>query len=84
MVLSFGALKNASDSYIDSIGLIWEYMENAGPRSINNCPQFSSCRFMHREDWKIAKKAIIELDSREKADVESVLNDSVPEPNLND
>jgi hypothetical protein len=80
LVLTLGGLHDAPDSYLNSIGLIWEYFSNAGPRSINGYPQFFSCHLMHRDDWDRARKAIIELDNREKSDVERLLDDSVTEP----
>lgn len=74
LVLTLGALYGAPDSYINSIGLIWEYLKQAGPRSINGYPQFFSCRLVHKEDWEKIRKTIIELDNREKSDVESLLD----------
>lgn len=43
--------------HTEQIGVIWEYLAQAGPRSINGMPMFFSCRFMHREDWQRALAA---------------------------
>lgn len=37
---------------VDSPGLIYEYMDKAGPRSINGMPMFCSFRFLSQEDAK--------------------------------
>jgi hypothetical protein len=36
--------------YINNIGLIYEYISNAGPMGINGKPIFMSCRFLTKED----------------------------------
>jgi hypothetical protein len=42
--------------WYDEIGLIYEYLDKAGPRCINGCPIFMSCRIMSKSDadrmWK--------------------------------
>jgi hypothetical protein len=70
MPLAFGALKDMTEDAIRHIGLIWEYLDQAGPRSINGYPIFSSLRFMHKDDWARATLAIkTELDRRENVKV---------------
>lgn len=50
---------------LKQIGLIWEYVREAGPRSINEMPSFLSHRLMHVDDWERARLAInAELDRR--------------------
>lgn len=44
--------------YFRDIGLIYEYLDKAGPRSINGYPIFFSMRIMHRDDWARAARAI--------------------------
>lgn len=75
LVLSLGALSKAPDTYINSIGLFWEYIKDAGPLSINGYPQFFSCRMVHKEDWAKIRKTILELDNREKSELEDLLED---------
>lgn len=43
---------------VDDIGVIWEWMSEAGPRSINGMPMFMSFRMMNRSDAARAWKAI--------------------------
>lgn len=69
MPLCLGALADMSEEYVKEIGIIWEYLSKAGPRSINGYPMFLSMRVMHREDWeKIfpaverAEKALLEVE----------------------
>jgi len=42
----------------ESIGCMYEYFSEAGPRSINGYPVFMSACFMHKDDWKICVPAI--------------------------
>lgn len=44
--------------YCRQIGVIYEWMDKALPRSVNGCPTFGSCHILHREDWERAKEAI--------------------------
>jgi len=36
--------------FIKNIGLVYEYLSEAGPRCINGCPTFTSVRLLSRED----------------------------------
>lgn len=50
---------------LQQIGIIYEYLNQAGPRSINGYPCFFSLRVLHVEDWRIALVAInAELERR--------------------
>lgn len=49
MTLSFGGL---TKEFIDEIGMIYEYLEKAGPLSVNDNPSFFSCTFLNKEDAK--------------------------------
>jgi len=46
--------------HLKSIGLIYEYLDKAGPMSVNGQPNFFSCRFMNKEDaatmWEYYEK----------------------------
>lgn len=44
------AYKYFNENYISSIGLVYEYMSNAGPMSVNGLPNFFSARFLNIED----------------------------------
>lgn len=48
------------------LGLVWEYLSEAGPRSVNGMPIFMSLRFMHIEDWNRARTAILREEERRK------------------
>jgi len=50
--------------WLANIGILYEYMSQAGPRSINGCPMFFSVRYMHREDWCRARGAIQREEER--------------------
>src|SRR5688500_15846561 len=39
---------------INDVGCVWEWLSEAGPRSINGMPCFFSCRFMNKKDAKFA------------------------------
>jgi hypothetical protein len=65
--LALGAMKEAPEAHIKDVGLMWEWMREAGPRSINGYPMFFSVRFMHQLDWERALPAIkAELKRREE------------------
>jgi len=54
----------------ENVGTVWEYMSNAGPRSVNGMPMFFSCHFMHAEDWQRVLKAVTaERDKRSNIEV---------------
>lgn len=54
VINSFGMLASAVLENFDreSIGALYEYMDKAGPRSINGDPFFLSCHVMHIEDFR--------------------------------
>lgn len=73
--LALGGLQGMYECEVKRIGLIWEYMSEAGYRAINGYPTFLSCRIMSKEDWDTARKAIQrEMQRREKA-AETVLDE---------
>lgn len=44
--------------YAEKVGLIFEYLNEAGPRSINGQPCFTSHRLLHVDDWKRVRPVI--------------------------
>jgi hypothetical protein len=58
MPLALGALAEWSQAEFGQIGIFWEYLDKAGPRSINGMPGFFSFHMMHVEDWDRARKVI--------------------------
>lgn len=70
MVAAFGGFADCSKTYLDEIGIIWEWIDEALPRAINGMPMFMSCKVMHKEDWSRARVAINnELDRRREIQV---------------
>lgn len=43
--------------FLEKVGVVWEWLDKAGPRAINGMPMFFSCRFMHVADWARAVDA---------------------------
>lgn len=50
MVIALGGFANLSKEEAENIGLIYEYMDKAGPRSINGNPCFMSCRTLTKKE----------------------------------
>lgn len=57
----------AYQHHFQHLGLFWEWMSAAGPRSVNGYPIFFSCRIMHTEDWERARRAIIREQERRES-----------------
>lgn len=41
----------------EDVGIVWEWMDKALPRTVNGRPMFTSCQLMHKDDWKRAHEA---------------------------
>lgn len=54
--VALGAFKDWTREEVDQIGVLYEHLDKAGPRSINGMPGFFSARLLHRDDWKIARE----------------------------
>jgi len=67
MPLAFGAFEGYTDDDLKDVGLIYEYLDQQGPHSINGYPMFWSCRIMHKDDWERARAAIIVEVERRKS-----------------
>lgn len=66
MPLSLGALAGATKKDLEQIGCIWAdtAKDHTTGRSINGQPTFTSCRMMLKEDWAIAREAILKETQR--------------------
>jgi hypothetical protein len=65
MPVALGAFSNVRKNDLKHVGVLWEYMNKAGPRGINGYPMFMSLRVLNRTDWDRARKAIAaELERR--------------------
>jgi len=51
----------------DPPGMIFEYLDKAGPRSINGMPMFPSCQMLSLEDAKTVLELYNKLKDAEKA-----------------
>lgn len=51
-------------SYLDSIGLIYEYTREASPRSVNGYPIFFSCRFLNKAQAARVMAAVVREQGR--------------------
>lgn len=69
MPLALGAFRdhteNEMKAIIDATGVFWEWLDRAGPRSVNGLPIFTSMRMLCKSDWERAVKAHkVEMDRR--------------------
>jgi hypothetical protein len=63
------AQKYYEENFLSSIGLIYEFITEAGPRSINGLPMFTSVKFLNREDAsKMFEHFNLYREVREKVD----------------
>lgn len=67
MPIALGGLEGHTTDELNNVGAIWEYMNQAGPRSINGYPMFMSMHLVHRLDTAIAMPAIMEEKKRRDA-----------------
>jgi hypothetical protein len=65
MPLVFGALVEWPREDVEQIGILYEYLDKAAPRSVNGMPSFFSFRMMHVDDWERCAKAIIREQERQ-------------------
>lgn len=69
MPLGLGMFADHGDKELKAIdeklGVFWEWMDRAGPRSVNGYPCFFSVRMLCKSDWERARKAYKdEMDRR--------------------
>lgn len=60
MPLMFGTLKGYD---LGSIGMIYEYMSEAGPMAVNNMPTFFSMRMLNKQDSMFVKSELQRIRS---------------------
>lgn len=68
--LGMGGLSQLPESEIRNIGLFWEHLSAAGPRSINGLPMFVSVHMMHKADVDIVVPLIVAERERQAAYLE--------------
>jgi hypothetical protein len=64
--VAFGAFSEWDKEDLKQIGVIWAYNNEALPRSCNGYPMFTACHYMHVEDWKRARLAIVREQRRQQ------------------
>lgn len=52
LVINLGALSDCSTEYKQDIGMIYEYLDRAGPMAVNSYPMFFSLRLLNQADTK--------------------------------
>jgi hypothetical protein len=70
MPLALGAFAGLADGEIEKIGLIYEYYDKAGPRSVNGYPSFFSMQMLNRDDTEKVLEYGRNLSARDKEFVE--------------
>lgn len=70
MPLGLGCFSKVQPDSLKQIGVIYEYLDKAGPRAINGKPMFFSFHMLHIDDWERVKPAIErELDRRKNIEL---------------
>lgn len=62
MPIGLGAFSSVPSDYLRTIGMIYAYMSDAGPRAINDYPMFFSMKLLHVEDMPIFMNRIREIE----------------------
>ena len=57
MPIGMGAFADVPVEELKQIGTIYEYIDQAGPRSVNGMPMFLSFKMVHIDDWTRAREA---------------------------
>lgn len=65
MVLLFMDGEQRKEFLESDVGLIYEYLDKAGPRAVNGCPQFFSCLMLNRADTERLHKLLKALEEAE-------------------
>lgn len=60
------ALVGIPKNLVGKVGLVYEYMDKAGPRSINGMPMFFSCRFLIKANVPLLNEFIEKFKKAEE------------------
>lgn len=52
MPIALGAFQEVDNEELEKLGLIYEHLDKAGPRSINGLPSFMSMQYLSKDDAK--------------------------------
>lgn len=55
--LPLGLFNDWSTEEVGNVGVIWQWLREATPMSVNGLPSFFGCRVMHKDDWARAYTA---------------------------
>lgn len=66
MPLAFGAFGQMTEEEVKDIGLMYEYVSEAGPRSHNGMPCFFSFRILNREQTVYVLEKVRNIQAAEK------------------
>lgn len=66
MVFALMASKDMKKFQDDPPGMIFEYLDKAGPRSINGMPGFFSCQMLSQDDTKTVLDLYKKLEEAQK------------------
>lgn len=64
--IAMGAFEGAPKEWLDQIGLIYEWLHEASPRSLNGHPMFFSMRLLNKTDWERILPLLQEEERRRK------------------
>lgn len=70
MPIGLGVLSGITEEECKQIGMIYEWLDKAGPRSCNGLPMFMSVNILHRDD----ARTVLEMCNKLKEASEQVLN----------
>ncbi len=62
MPISLGAFAKCTDEEYNNVGLVFEYLDKAGPRTINGMPNFFSMQIVNVKDTEIIRKHYAEYE----------------------
>ena len=79
MPILLGAFAENTKESLKQIGILYEYLSEAGPRSCNGYPCFFSFHMLHKDDWEIVRASIPKELERRKG-VELVTPQGTDQP----
>lgn len=72
MILAFASPTTAKEMADDGIVHLFEYIDKAGPRSINGYPMFMSAHMVNKEESEIIGEMVKKLNAAEIAALEVI------------
>ena len=61
--LGMGLLSQASENYLQSMGIVWAPLRDAQYGAVNGYPSFPNCHVMHKDDWEQCQAAYLKLST---------------------